>query len=209
MNMKPPSPPRRLAIIGTAGRDKTKPMNAALWAAMLADLRARLLPGDILVSGGAAWADHLAVAAFLRGWAPGLRLYLPAPLTDGPGQPRFLAAGGGQSSGSAANYYHGLFRQATGVDGVAEIVQAVDAGAIVNAQPSAPGLGGMFARNRLVAQEATDAIAYTWGTGEPQDGGTRNTWLLLQHATREHVSLLDLSGQETAEQPTSLPRPRG
>lgn len=200
MNMNPlPPPSRRLAIIGTAGRDKTKPMNAALWAAMLADLRARVLPDDILVSGGAAWADHLAVAAFLRGWALGLRLYLPAPLTSDSGQPRFLAAGGGQSSGSAANYYHSLFRQATGVDGLAEIVQAVDAGAIVDAQPSSPGFGGMYARNRLVAQEATHAVAYTWGAGEPQDGGTRNTWLLLQHAMREHVSLLDLGRQGTEQ----------
>jgi hypothetical protein len=35
----------------------------------------------------------------------------------------------------------------------------------------------MFARNRLVAQAVGHAIAYTWGVAEPEDGGTRDTWL--------------------------------
>lgn len=51
-----------LAVIGTAGRDKTVPMTRKLWDSMCTDLAARLEPTDVLVSGGAAWADHIASA---------------------------------------------------------------------------------------------------------------------------------------------------
>jgi len=199
---------RMVAVIGTAGRDKTRPMNARLWAAMLEDLRGRVLPQDTLVSGGAALADHLAVAAYLRGWVTGLQLFLPAPFDNAAATPAFVATGGGRSSGGAANYYHGLFRSATGVDGLAEIAQAVAAGAAVHAQPATPGFGGMFARNRLVAQAVGHAIAYTWGVAEPEDGGTRDTWLKMAHAVREHVSLLELAKMGEQAHPTE-PRPRG
>jgi len=50
----------KIAIIGTAGRDKTIPMTRALWDWMLDDAKNRLKFKHHLVSGGAAWADHLA-----------------------------------------------------------------------------------------------------------------------------------------------------
>ena len=198
---------RMVAVIGTAGRDKTRPMDARLWAAMLEDLRGRVLEQDTLVSGGAAWADHLAVAAFLRGWVTGLQLFLPAPFDNAAVKPAFVAMGG-RSSGGVANYYHGLFRSTAGVDGLADLAQAVSAGAAVHAQPAAPGFGGMFARNRLVAQAVSHAIAYTWGVAQPEDGGTRDTWLKMAHAAREHVSLIELATTGEQARPTE-PRPRG
>ena len=74
---------RRLAVIGTAGRDKTQHMTRGLWQAMKADLQGRLKSGDTLVSGGAAWADHLAVQAYLDDWCEDLKLFLPALFIGG------------------------------------------------------------------------------------------------------------------------------
>lgn len=162
---------RRVAIIGTAGRDKTEVMDKALWEAMLADARRRVTPEDVLVSGGAAWADHLAVRLFLDGSVKGLELYLPAPLEG----MRFQ--GPDQSSASAANYYHGRFLELAEVDGLGELEMAIQSGAVVQSEPASPGYGSMFKRNAKVAAASDAVIAYTFGNGdEPADGGTKNTW---------------------------------
>lgn len=178
---------RRMAIIGTAGRDKEKPMTAALWEAMVKDARARVTPADTLISGGAAWADHLAVRLFLDGSVGHLVLHLPAPLENdaylGPER---------NSSGSAANYYHGLFKRITGVDGLQEIDTAIARGATVTCEPVAPGYGAMHARNRKVAQGSNAMLAYTFcADGTPADGGTKGTWdqSPLVGAQKVHVDL--------------------
>jgi DNA helicase-2/ATP-dependent DNA helicase PcrA len=196
---------RRVAIIGTAGRDKARAtdMNADLWLKMLADAREHVTPSDVLVSGGAAWADHLAVELFLEGRVAGLKLHLPAPLNASG---RF--EGGYGTSGGAANYYHDRFRQATGIDSLARLVQATAQGASFTEEPLANGYAAMAARNRKVAQECNSLLAYTWGPADvPEDGGTRQTWDLAQHAARLHVRLEDLCHDDTnAEQANNLRR---
>lgn len=181
---------RRLAIIGTAGRDKTAPMTAGLWQAMLADVRVRVRPGDTLVSGGAAWADHLAVAMFLEGRVAALELFLPAPLDL---QARtFVGSPTGRGSAEAANFYHARFKELAGVEGLAQLAQACARGAALHSQPPRPGYAGMFARNALVASSSTEVLAYTWGPHrEPADGGTADTWrkFAARGLPREHVSL--------------------
>lgn len=175
---------RRLAVIGTAGRDKSKPMTARLWAAMAADLQGYILSGDLLVSGGAAWADHLAVHAFLQGWVDGLRLYMPAPFTSG----KFVGPSG--SAASAANYYHDLFQAATGLNSLAEIGRAIDMGAAASFEPVSPGYDAMFARNKKVAQACNACVAYTFGCGVvPADGGTLDTWKKISASDKRHVGL--------------------
>lgn len=187
---------RRVAIIGTAGRDKDKTaqMTKAMWGAMLADAKSKLQPGDSLVSGGAAWADHLAVRLFLDGAAKGLVLHLPAPLGD---DGRFVGPGidQGGSAASAANYYHQLFQRSTGVDGFKDIAEAIRRGATVTVEPEAPGYGAMNARNRKVAFGCDAVIAYTWGQGdEPADGGTKQTWDMAAEVDRTHVPMAGLVG---------------
>ena len=49
---------RKIAIIGTAGRDKNFPMNARHWDFMCNMVSAELEPDDHLIYGGAAWAAH-------------------------------------------------------------------------------------------------------------------------------------------------------
>lgn len=180
--------PARVAVIGTAGRDVTRPMTKALWLAMVEDLRQRVRASDVLVSGGAAWADHLAVHAFLVGWVAGLELYLPAPLVEAAGGFRF--AGGPRTSGAAANHYHELFTTATGVEGRPEIATAAERGALLHAEPVAPGYDAMHTRNTKIARRCTEAVAYTWGeAGHPAQGGTLDTWREIRSTAKVHVSL--------------------
>lgn len=201
---KPSTTGRTVAIIGTAGRDKDKPMTAQLWECMVDNARRQVRPNDTLVSGGAAWADHLAVRLFLDGAVSGLVLHLPAPLgSDGFAGPQR------DSAGSAANYYHSLFQKATGVDGLAEIRLAIEKGAKVTHQPAGPGYGAMFTRNALVAKAADIVIAYTFGEGDtPADGGTKNTWDQVK-GERIHVPLLRLGAPANSPLPDSPSKPSG
>ena len=182
---------RIVAIIGTAGRDKSKPMDDDLWRAMCSDLKRRIQPGDHLVSGGAAWADHLAVHAFLEGWASNLTLFLPAPMKDG----RFV--GPHSSAASAANFYHDKFARAIGLKTLSQIEQAHAKGAQLFYEPEAAGYAAMFARNKKVAKMANVMISYTFGEGEePADGGTLNTW---KQATSKHLVHVPLGSLKQAE----------
>ena len=161
----------KIAIIGTAGRDKSKPMTHRLWNWMVADAKSRTGPGDHLVSGGAAWADHLAVTLFLEGHVKELTLHLPAPFVQ-----RFI--GPSQSAASAANYYHRLFSTEIETNTLAEIERCTGMEHCHGTfEPAAAGYAAMFTRNKKVAAAADTMFAYTFGTGDvPADGGTKDTW---------------------------------
>jgi len=181
---------KTIAIIGTAGRDKNVIMDKATWEKMLSDAKKRVSPEDVLISGGAAWSDHLAVKLFLDGKVSGLKLRLPAPIDPKTG--RFV--GGFGTSGGAANYYHDSFSKTIGVDTLAEIKEAIKKGADVSYEPTGSGYGAMFARNSKVASEANKVIAYTHGTGNiPADGGTKQTWDKNKSEDKIHVSIGGLS----------------
>lgn len=174
----------RIALIGTAGRSSAYPLSRGLWDAMVDDVYAWVDPGDTLISGGAAWADHLAVRSYLDGRCSELELYLPAPLQDG----RF--AGPFKSAGATANYYHWRFSRIVGEDTLAQVVEAIAKGARVQHEPVGHGAGAMFARNRKVAAAAQAVVAYTFGEGDqPADGGTLNTWRMVAGEDKTHVAL--------------------
>lgn len=173
----------RIAIIGTAGRDKIMPMTKALWHWMVADAEQRTPVGCHLVSGGAAWADHVAVALFLKGHAAQLTLHIPAPFIGG----RYV--GPIRSAGQASNYYHQMFSRVAEIDTLAQIEQAsMRVGISGSFEPVGEGYGAMFARNLKVATAAR-MLAYTFGSGEePLDGGTKFTWDAC-HGAKTHVTL--------------------
>jgi hypothetical protein len=176
----------KIAIIGTAGRDKTKPMTARLWAWMVLDALQRVPKGAHLVSGGAAWADHLAVDLYLRGHAADLTLHLPAPFMEHTLGWQFV--GGFGTAGGAANYYHRKFSQVVGYGTLAQIADVLQVGASCTEEPMSQGYAGMFNRNAKVAQ-ADIMLAYTFGEGnEPADGGTKNTWDACR-GQRTHITL--------------------
>lgn len=176
-----------VAVIGTAGRDKGKPYTKQLWEAMLEDARRRFVSDVTLVSGGAAWADHLAVALFLENRDKfSLRLFLPSIFAEHT--QRFV--GPANSAASAANFYHEKFSRAIGVDSRGQIASLFKMGNVsIDCEPSSEGYGGMFARNKKVAQVSDACLAYTWGEGtEPADGGTMNTWKQIE-GRKVHVPL--------------------
>ena len=162
----------KIAVIGTAGRDKTIPMTHRLWQWMLDDIASRVKWDDHLVSGGAAWADHLAIAMFLEGHVKTLTLHLPAPYVNG------VFIGPYKSAASAANFYHRKFGNEIETNTLGEIEQAGNMEHCHGSfEPAAEGYGAMFNRNKKVAASAELVLAYTFGTGDqPADGGTKNTW---------------------------------
>jgi hypothetical protein len=188
-----------VAIIGTAGRKddsaRLKPdsfdimYGAALLTLSEWGVRAA-------VSGGAAWADHLAVRAYLDGNVDALHLHFPAPFAGGKFQ-------GGQD-GEIANHYHRKFAQVRGVDGLAELQRAIDKGAEVTVGR------GFYARNLAVGRDATHLLAFTFGPGETlssdcgrddagyrdavtaglKDGGTAHCWSKARGPdVKRHVDL--------------------
>ena len=194
-----------VAIVGTAGRRGAGPMTGATfewmvqqvagalrfeWGLELADVR--------LVSGGAAWADHVAVALFLSGAVAGLTLHLPASLVA----TGFKDTGSRdwcKNPGRSANGYHRSFTAALGRDTLAELRTAVERGAEVVVHY------GFHARNEAVAG-ADHVLAFTWGATAPPPGGTRHTWRLAK--TRIHISLRGARKRSRSPGPTT-PSKRG
>lgn len=175
----------RIGIIGTAGRrNDGARLTAKLYKKMFADSLERIqeqVDGEevILVSGGAAFADHLATSHYLAGNADELWLFLPADFKEG----KFVEKGF-RSPGSTANYYHSKFSKVMGGDTLDGITEAIKQGARITVNKS-----GFLARNKQVARCVDYLIAYTFGSGdEPKDGGTANTYKQCE-ADKIHVPL--------------------
>lgn len=175
-----------VAVIGTAGRDKDRTYDLDLWCKMWDDACKRFSPGKYyhLVSGGAAWADHLAVELFLAQRVSQLTLHFPAPFERG----RFCG-----KAGEAANFYHKRFTEATGIDSLRQLREVIERTNCAHTQHEGrEDYAGMFARNDLIAKESEACLAYSWGTGDkPADGGTKYTWDRIQ-GRKVHVSLSKL-----------------
>lgn len=143
-------PKRTLAIIGTAGRrDDADRLTPEHWEMMVASARLVASEQSVthLVSGGAAWADHVAVA--LRGTYV-VKLFLPES----------------ESDLDTARYYHRKFSRVLGHDTFAELDEVLDI----------THHGGFKDRNTLVADSADVFLAMTFGEGASvKDGGTADT----------------------------------
>lgn len=172
---------RTIAIIGTAGRSQVPTLQE--WNNMLRDAESKVKPNDTLISGGAAFADHVAVKLFLEGKVKGLKLRLPAKIENN----RFVGKYG--TAGGTANYYHDKFSKVIGTDTITEIQQAIDKGAEVTYETELSNKA-MFIRNEKVANESDSMIAYTYGEdNEPADGGTKDTWNKAKYTDKVHVSI--------------------
>ena len=201
-----------LAIIGTAGRKDDAPkLSSASFdrmvnaVALICNHYNTPLDEMNLVSGGAAWADHVAVELVLRKIVPysKLTLYIPALFED----MKFI----GNADASTINYYHQLFSDKVGRNTLAELD-------FVRSQGSTfiSGSDGFKGRNTLIAQSVSNSngslIAFTFGSNEslqtpwtarmvaPYDdakttglkpGGTAHTWNLAR-CFKHHVRLGDL-----------------
>lgn len=144
---------KTLAIIGTAGRgeDKNK-LTLDHWNIMIAiaeEVAAKEKALD-LVSGGAAWADHVAVELHLK--QPGrypLKLWLPEK----------------ESDLIVAQRYHAEFSKVIGRNTWSEILRL-----------ERQHYKGFKERNTKVADMGDVFLAMTFGNGaEVKDGGTKDT----------------------------------
>jgi hypothetical protein len=181
-----------VAIIGTAGRgNDAKKLNETVYHEMLSiaeQLLRKVEQPYTVISGGAAWADHVAVSLFLQGKVLKLRLYLPCEFDLV--KRRFVDDGTIDwkvNPGGTANHYHDLFSNKLSKDTLGEIGNAIEDGAEVIAG------GGMLGRNVKVARDATHVISFTFGDKEfLKDGGTANT-MATYLKERKNANLLDNS----------------
>jgi hypothetical protein len=197
-----------LAVIGTAGRKddaaRLMTLGRPFYDAMFQQVVDASVQWEVAhgVSGGAAWADHLAVRAFNEGALRSLTLYFPACWSDSRHEfepnpsVRF-------NPGATLNRYHAAFSRAAGIDSFAELATALRRGAEFKVQE------GFQRRNILVARDATHLLALTFGYIRPpvdldcdapgfgsaveaglKDGGTAHTWgEAWECRVKRHVSL--------------------
>jgi hypothetical protein len=145
-----------------------------------------------LVSGGAAFADHLAVNQYIYGGIPLLKLHLPTHfsiLMD-----RFYQLIGVEDERSCAevsNFYHREFSKKCQLDSLDEIGRAIANNAEVVVS------NGFKARNTKIAEDADILVAFTFGRGERlKPGGSADTmrkYLALGKTQAIHVDLNDMS----------------
>lgn len=171
-----------LAIVGTAGRkDDAKRLTRKHFEAMclvasglLEQINESNYPITHLVSGGAAWADHVAVRLFLDKKVPNLRLFIPAEWDNGAFETKSSQSVQNRDytsdPGSTANYYHKLFQQNTGINGLSDIQIAKAHGAELYCCR-----GGFHGRNAMVAK-SDFILAITFGDKNMvKEGGTADT----------------------------------
>lgn len=142
-----------------------------------------------LISGGAAWADHVAVNLYLLHEFKSLTLHLPAYILESN---RF--SGKFKTPGGTSNYYHEIFCnqclkgnfRGKPLPTIKQMFEARDKGATIKVN-----MGGFWDRNTDIAADAKDLlIAFTWGEGKaPTDGGTADTWRKSSAKEKIHVPL--------------------
>lgn len=187
----------RIGIIGTAGRGDDNPkMTKDLYFRMLRRTELKclneLLDADLnkndltLVSGGAAWSDHLAVSLWKRyQGVMSLELHLPAKWNMV--QKCFSEDSGKFDPGRIANFYHEKFSTKMGrssLESLFEVCAGGDPGVEVQYHK------GFHARNLHVGQVDV-LLAFTWNPGDsPKVGsGTAHTWDNSPARKKLHVDL--------------------
>jgi len=163
-----------LSIVGTCGRGEDyDKLNLSKYEEMyrVADKLIEYInsksptPLTHLVSGGAAFSDHLAVRLYLNNRIPNLKLYLPCAYENG----EFTDDDIFGRIASTANWYHSQFEKETGQNSLKEIQLAIDKGADVTV------INGFKNRNTYVSMSHY-ILAMTFGEKDKvKDGGTWDT----------------------------------
>lgn len=179
-----------VSIIGTAGRTLKNKLTKELFFKMchkaydiiVNDFK--LDPYSVtLVSGGAAWSDHVAIKLYKSKNTKGEKIfkkciiYLPCKFTDN------------NKTNEAATYYHKLFSEKMGYNTIDDFKfdssDIKDNGLIMGSCK-----GGFKKRNCYVANSKY-LIAFTFGDNKPVDGGTLDTWNKCKNK-KIHVNLYNL-----------------
>lgn len=163
-----------VAIIGTAGRNGTHQQLSRNIFTNMVDTAKRIIkeefkldPSQVqLVSGGAAWSDHVAVWIYLD--CPEFtQLKLCLPCKWDANEKQFDAT---SKWGESSNSHHRMFSS----ESMKEIDSAIQQGATVQVYD------GFFKRNNVVAKSEY-MIAFGIEPGDqPPPGGTHYTWSRCQ-----------------------------
>lgn len=132
----------------------------------------------ILVSGGSAWADHVAVQLYLTGEFAGIELYLPSRFDIK--QKKYINT----HEGRKLNSLHAECQEKTGVNVFEELTKTVSRKAVkVTIQR------GFLARNTLISKNCDYLVAFTFNPDSPQKGGTFDTWKKTTHKNKMNYDL--------------------
>lgn len=196
----------KVAIIGTAGR---KGLDAKMSKNMFEQMiqmaetvivdEWKLAWSQIqLVSGGAAWSDHVAPKLFMAHWEESaeLKLFLPCPLVvNDKNQSMFRDTNDKdwrKNPGRTANLYHTKFAKALGMAYPTDTIKEIDTAVKMGAEIDSDGKG-FFERDLKVGQ-CDYLLAFSWDDGPvPTSGGTGHTWKHSSALKKRHVNLSTLS----------------
>jgi len=168
----------KISIIGSAGRgNDAKHVSCKRFEAMVNIVETMILNAEYkwdqiqLISGGAAFSDHIAVALFLKHPDSKLILYLPCPWDT----TQYHDTGSSDwcvNPGRISNKYHTEFTTKIGYNSLLQIEEAHKKGAILDTT------GRGFHSRNLKVSNCQILIAFTSATGNepPSDGGTSHTW---------------------------------
>ena len=181
-----------VSIIGTSGRgclnvmDKKTYKKIIIKAKNIIENHFKLDPKNIcLVSGGAAWTDHVVVKLYLDKYVSNALLYLPCEW-DQVNKKYVDYIQDHHNVAHIANQYHELFSQKMKYNTLHEIQKAINQGLKINTNNY-----GFKNRNMQVAK-SDYLIAFTWNRKVPQKGGTAHTWKNTKTHQKIHINLHDL-----------------
>ncbi len=169
-----------VSIIGSAGRNNIiYKLSKDIYGKMIKESkdiineikRVNSTNDIILVSGGAAFSDHIAVDLFLSKFVDKLTLHIPCDWDSE--NKEFFDIGKKNwidNPGGTSNYYHTLFSTRFNKKSLEEIDTAITQGAIINSKNR-----GFHNRNNMVAK-SDYVIVFSTGKNEPETGGTLYTW---------------------------------
>lgn len=193
---------KRVAIIGTAGRDEAakKRLTKDVFAQMVAKAKSIIIDEwkldakqVVLVSGGSAWCDHVAVDLYLH--SPefkhsSLELYMPCAFNEQ--KSAFQDEKSWHNCGHTLNQLHAAFGAAIDRNTLQDVTDAKARGATIDCS-----CRGFLARNIKVGK-SDYVIAFSNSSPnakQPTDGGTAHTWghSSAPTAHKKHVPLASLS----------------
>jgi hypothetical protein len=178
----------QLGIIGTTGRydnDKKRLEKKHLtWILhQVEDYIENILLIDkkniILISGGAAWTDHVAIQLYLSNQYAGLKLYLPSKFDVKHQQ--YINT----HEGRLLNALHLECQEKTGICTFKELAKAIHGKNKVNIIIK----HGFFPRNTLMAKNCDHLLVFTFNHNGPVDRDVLDIWKKTKHNNKVHFDL--------------------
>lgn len=180
----------RLAIVGTSGRNPIDKKRLTLEHIKFVEDNVRCYIEHvlkkknseiILVSGGSAWIDYVAVQLFLTKEFGGLELYLPSRFDHK--QKKYINT----HEGRTLNRLHQECAEITGIDVLHEMTRVITTKGVKITIKR-----GFLQRNTLIAKNCDHLLAFTFNPENPDlpsEGGTLHTWNKTTHPNKIHFNL--------------------